>query len=57
MPFEERKTIVENMSMVDEVINFEDDETGSASQALEKIKGLHPNDEIEIGPDPRRHQT
>ena len=46
MPFEERKTIVENMSMVDEVINFEDDETGSASQALEKIKGLHPNDEI-----------
>ncbi len=46
MPFEERKTILENMSMVDEVINFEDDETGSASQALEKIKGLHPKDEI-----------
>tara|TARA_E500000075_G_scaffold119078_1_gene118158 strand:- start:221 stop:814 length:594 start_codon:yes stop_codon:yes gene_type:complete len=34
------------MSMVDEVINFEDDEAGSASQALEKIKKLHPNDEI-----------
>ena len=46
MPFEERKIIVENMSMVDEVINFEDDEAGSASQALEKIKELHPNDEI-----------
>ena len=46
MPFEERKIIVENMSMVDEVINFEDDEAGSASQALEKIKKLHPNDEI-----------
>ena len=46
MPFEERKIIVENLSMVDEVINFEDDKAGSASQALEKIKKLHPNDEI-----------
>ena len=46
MPFEERKIIIENLSMVDEVIDFDDDEFGSASQALVKIKGFYPNDEI-----------
>jgi cytidyltransferase-like protein len=46
MPFEERKIIIENLSMVDEVIDFDDDEFGSASQALIKIKGFYPNDEI-----------
>ena len=46
MPFEERKIIIENLSMVDEVIDFDDDEFGSASQALIKIKSLYPNDEI-----------
>ena len=46
MPFEERKIIIENLSMVDEVIDFDDDEFGSASQALIKIKGAYPNDEI-----------
>jgi cytidyltransferase-like protein len=46
MPFEERKIIIENLSMVDEVIDFDDDEIGSASQALVKIKGFYPNDEI-----------
>ena len=38
MPFGERKVIIENLSMVDEVIDFEDDELGSATQALIKIK-------------------
>lgn len=46
MPFVERKTIVENLSMVDEVIDFEDDDRGSCINALEKIKNLYPNDEI-----------
>ena len=46
MPFEERKIIIENLSMVDEVIDFDDDEFGSASQALIKIKGFYPKDEI-----------
>ena len=46
MPFEERKIIIENLSMVDEVIDFEDDELGSATQALMKVKKSYPNDEI-----------
>jgi cytidyltransferase-like protein len=46
MPFEERKIIIENLSMVDEVIDFDDDEFGSASQALIKIKGFYPKDKI-----------
>jgi|TARA_B100001093_G_scaffold332260_1_gene317263 cytidyltransferase-like protein len=46
MPFVERKIIVENLKMVDEVIDFQDDDKGSASLALEKIKNLYPDDEI-----------
>ena len=46
MPFEERKIIIENLSMVDEVIEFEDDELGSATQALIKVKKSYPSDEI-----------
>ena len=38
MPFNERKTVVESLSMVDSVINFKDDDIGSCSDALEKIK-------------------
>ena len=38
--------IIKNLSMVDEVIDFEDDENGSASQALVKIKNSHPDTEI-----------
>ena len=46
MPFEERSIIIKNLAMVDEVIDFEDDEFGSASHALIKIKESYPNDEI-----------
>ena len=46
MPFEERSTIIKNLAMVDEVIDFEDDEFGSASNALIKIKESYPNGEI-----------
>ena len=46
MPFEERKTIIENLSCVDSVIDFEDDHLGSATNALIKIKELYPNDDI-----------
>jgi cytidyltransferase-like protein len=46
MPFNERKTILENLASVDEVIGFEDDFMGSCSDALEKIKKNHPFDEI-----------
>ena len=46
MPFQERKNIIENFTIVDEVIDFEDDEKGSATNALIKIKKLYPGDEI-----------
>ena len=38
MPFDERKAILENLKSVDEVIDFADDEKGSAMNALNKIK-------------------
>ena len=46
MPFKERKTIIENLSCVDLVIDFEDDEKGSATNALLKVKDIYPNDSI-----------
>ena len=46
MPFNERKSIVENISYVDLVIDFEDDELGSAINALIKVKEMFPEDEI-----------
>ena len=46
MSFSERASIISNLSMVDQVIDFEDDEDGSCALALEKIKDLYPDDEI-----------
>ena len=46
MPFAERKSIVENLSCVDLVVDFEDDELGSAINALIKVKEMFPEDKI-----------
>ena len=46
MPFLERKIIIENFSMVHEVLGFEDDDLGSACPALIKIRNKYPQDEI-----------
>lgn len=46
MPFNERKIIIENFSFVDSVIDFKDDEKGSATNALIKVKEMYPNDDI-----------
>jgi len=46
MSFYERKLIIENLKMVDLVISFEDDNEGSCSNGLEKVKKLYPDDEI-----------
>lgn len=46
MPFNERKTIISNLVMVDQVIDFVDDGKGSCINALEKLKQLYPDDEI-----------
>ena len=41
MPFDERKAIIENLSSVDSVINFDDDEKGTATNALIKVKEIY----------------
>ena len=46
MPFSERKIILENITYVDEVIDFVDDDKGSAINAIQKIKNLYPDDKI-----------
>jgi cytidyltransferase-like protein len=46
LPYAERKIILENLEMVDQVIDFEDDELGSVINGLTKLKDLYPNDEI-----------
>tara|TARA_B100000401_G_scaffold438440_1_gene387134 strand:- start:6062 stop:6859 length:798 start_codon:yes stop_codon:yes gene_type:complete len=46
MLFKERKILIENLRMVDEVIDFDDDDIGSCSLGLQKIKEMYPNDEI-----------
>jgi cytidyltransferase-like protein len=46
MTFNERKSILEAIQYVNEVIDFEDDKKGSCISALEKIKNLHPDDKI-----------
>ena len=45
-PLIERKAILEQLSSVDQVIDFVDDDIGSAINALKKIKKLYPNDDI-----------
>ena len=46
MPFHERTIIIENLSVVDEVIDFDDDKKGSCALGLEKVKKLYPDDKI-----------
>ena len=47
MPFEERKVVLENISCVDRVISFEDDDLGSCINAL-KLPPKPTNDSIEL---------
>ena len=46
MPYKERFAIVNSIEYVDEIVDFEDDQKGSCIKALEKIKKIHPNDDI-----------
>ena len=46
MNIEERKNILLNIECVDEVIIFNDDDSGSCIDALEKIKNKYPNEKI-----------
>ena len=42
MPFDERKSIIENISFVGEVLTFEDDDKGSLVIALNIIRSRYP---------------
>jgi cytidyltransferase-like protein len=57
MPFNERKSIIENLSCVDSVIDFDDDEKGSATNALIKVKDMYPNDHIAFANGGDRNKT
>jgi cytidyltransferase-like protein len=46
MPFDERLNIIENLSLVDEVIGFEDDEVGSCVSGLREVQNKYKRDEI-----------
>ena len=46
MPFHERKIVLQNLSYVDKVIDFMDDDKGSASNAIIKVQEMFPDDEI-----------
>lgn len=46
MPFNERKAIIESISYIDSVIDFEDDVKGSCINALKKVRSLYPKDKI-----------
>lgn len=45
MAFQERKTIIKNLKMVDLVIDF-DDSDGSSKKAIQRVKELFPDDQI-----------
>ena len=46
MSFSERKIILENLEVVDEVLGFDDDDLGSCINGLVKIKNKYPKSEI-----------
>ena len=46
MPFNERSNIISHLEVVDQVIDFEDDDFGSCALGLEKIKNQYPGNEI-----------
>ena len=46
LPFEERANIVSHLDMVDEVIDFKDDELGSCKDGIQKVIQKYPNGEV-----------
>lgn len=46
MPFTERKIILESLTIVDEVLNFEDDEKGSCINGLKDVQNRFPDSEV-----------
>ena len=46
LPIQERIEIISNLSVVDATIEFEDDEYQSASNAIQKVLEIYPDDKI-----------
>ena len=48
LPFEERANIVSHLGMVDEVIDFKDDQLGSCKDGIQKVIQKYPNGEVYV---------
>ena len=46
MHYNDRFAVINNLKMVDEVINFKDDQIGSCIDALLKVRKMYPDDEV-----------
>jgi cytidyltransferase-like protein len=46
MPYKERSEIISHLTMIDNVIDFEDDGFGSCALGLTKVLQMYPNDQI-----------
>ena len=57
MSWNERNEVISNLKMVNLTIDFEDDELGSASNAIKKVRDMFPNDRIVFANGGDRTQT
>ena len=57
MPFSERKNILENINNVDLVIDFKDDDQGSAINAIKKVQKMYPKSNIVFSNGGDRNKT
>lgn len=57
MSWNERNEVISNLKMVNLTIDFEDDELGSAANAIKKVRDMFPNDKIVFANGGDRTQT
>lgn len=57
LPFYERKTILENLSCVDYVIGFDDDDQGSCTNGILEVKNMFPDEHLIFCNGGDRNQT
>ena len=57
MSWNERNEVISNLKMVNLTIDFEDDDLGSAANAIKKVRNIFPNDKIIFANGGDRTQT
>lgn len=57
MSWNERNEVISNLKMVNLTIDFEDDDLGSAANAIKKVRNMFPNDKIIFANGGDRTQT